>query len=412
MSNFPYHETILKRFLRYAVVNTMSDPHVSDKRPTTDGQLELLEMLAKEVKELGISDVTFDHKGYVVARIPSNVDKEVTPIGFMAHVDTADDVWGNDVKPRVVTDYDGGVIILNDQYVLDPSHNSDLTHQVGSTIVVTDGTTLLGADDKSGVAIIMSLAEYLMSHDEVKHGIVELIFTSDEETGGGMDAFDLSLIKAKVCYTIDGNGGGEIEGECFNAASVKVEFTGVPYHLGAARGRLVNSVSMAATFMNAIPRSESPEATDGRYGYYSVDDIKGTIVHTSLLYYVRDFDINRLNERIETLKSVGQTVEKLFPGGKVTLSSHFSYANMADKIKEQPEVMESIFASAKIIHLPLEEKIIRGGTDGSRLTSLGIPTPNIFTGGHNIHSRYEWLSISQAVDAARLVEEIVHYWVK
>jgi len=412
MSNFPYHETILKRFLRYAVIHTMSDPHVTDKRPSTDGQLELLNILYNELKELGIEDVTFDEKGYVVAKIISNVDKETTPIAFMAHVDTADDVWGNDVKPRVIEDYDGSAIALNDQYSLDPTEHPDLKDEVGSTIVVTDGTTLLGGDDKSGVAIIMSVAEYLMSHREVKHGLVEFVFTSDEEIGSGMDAFDLSLIDAKVCYTIDGNGGGEIEGECFNAATVKVEFTGVPYHLGAARGRLVNSVSMAATFMNAIPRSESPESTDGRYGYYSVDDIKGTIVHTSLAYYVRDFDSARLEERIDTLKSVGMSVEKLFPGGKVSLSTTHSYSNMAQEIKKNPEVMESIFASAKSIHLPLVEKVIRGGTDGARLTSMGVPTPNIFTGGHNLHSRYEWLSIRQATHSALLVEEIVNYWVK
>lgn len=412
MSNFPYHETILKRFLRYAIVNTMSDPHVTDKRPSTDGQLELLNILYKELKELGIEKVTFDKKGYVVAKIPSNVDKDTKTIAFMAHVDTADDVWGNDVKPTVIENYDGSVISLNSDYSLDPKEHPDLHDEIGHTIVVTDGTTLLGSDDKSGVAIIMALAEYLMSNSEVKHGDVELIFTSDEEIGSGMDAFDISLIDASVCYTIDGNGGGEIEGECFNAATVNIDFTGVPYHLGAARGRLVNSVSMASAFINAIPRSESPEATDGRYGYYSVDDIKGTIVHTSLSYYVRDFDKEQLEYRIETLKSVGETIEKLFPGGKVSMSVSHSYSNMAHEIKKNPQVMESVFASAKAIDLPLVEKIIRGGTDGARLTSMGVPTPNIFTGGHNIHSRYEWLSLRQAVDSARLVEEIVRYWVK
>ena len=412
MSNFPYHETILKRFLRYAVINTMSDPHVTNKRPSTDGQLELLQILFNELQDLGIESVVFDKKGYVVAKIESNSDKEITPIAFMAHVDTADDVWGNDVKPRVIEKYDGSIITLNSEYALDPAEHPDLKDVVGSTIVVTDGNTLLGGDDKAGVAIIMSLAEYLMTHNEVLHGQVELIFTSDEEIGSGMDAFDLSLIDAKVCYTIDGNGGGEIEGECFNAATVHIEFTGVPYHLGAARGRLVNSVSMAAAFIQAIPRSESPEATDGRYGYYSVDDIKGTIVHTSLSYYVRDFDSNHLEERIDTLKSVGMSIEKLFPGGKVTFKTTHSYSNMAESIKKNPEVMESIFASAKKIDLPIVEKIIRGGTDGARLTSMGIPTPNIFTGSHNLHSRYEWLSLTYAKEAALLIEEIVNYWAK
>ncbi len=412
MSNFPYHDTILQRFLRYAVVSTMSDPHVTDKRPTTDGQIELLEIIMKEIKDLGIDDVTFDKKGYVVARIPSNIEKDVTPIAFMAHVDTADDVWGNDVKPRVIQSYDGKDISLNSEYSIKVAANPDLGKEVGHTLVVTDGNTLLGADDKAGIAIMMSLAEYLQSNNDVKHGEIELIFTSDEETGGGMDAFDISLIHAKVCYTIDGNAGGEIESECFNAASVKISFTGIPYHLGAARGRLVNSVSMAAAFINAIPRNESPEATDGRYGYYSVDDICGTIVHTTMVYYVRDFESARLNERIDALKSVATTIEKLFPGGKVDLEVSHSYANMREKIQEFPEVLESIRKSAETIDLTIEEKLIRGGTDGARLTTMGVPTPNIFTGGHNLHSRFEWLSISQATDAARLVEEIVNYWVK
>ncbi len=411
MSNFPYHEKILSRFLRYAKVNTMSDSHAINKRPSTDGQLELLSNLYDELKELGITQVTFDKNGYVVAKIPSNVETKTTTIAFMAHVDTADDVWGNDVKPRVITHYDGSVIHLNSEYSLDPATHPELLDEIGSTIVVTDGSTLLGSDDKAGVAIIMSLAEYLMTRSEVKHGDVELIFTSDEEIGSGMDAFDLSLIDSSVCYTIDGNGRGEIEGECFNAATVQIDFKGVPYHLGAARGRLVNSVSMASAFINAIPRSESPEATDGRYGYYSVDDIKGTIVHTSLSYYVRDFDKKHLQQRIDTLQSVGETIEKLFPGGKVSQKVTHSYSNMAEGINKNPQVMESIFASAKAIDLQVVEKIIRGGTDGARLTSMGIPTPNIFTGGHNLHSRYEWLSMKGAVDSARLVEEIVNYWV-
>jgi tripeptide aminopeptidase len=412
MSKFSFDKPILTRFLSYATIDTMSDPHVTETRPTSQGQITMLKLLQKELLELGISDTTYLETGYVIARIPSNVSKEVTPVAFMAHVDVADDVEGNGVKPRVIDSYDGGDIQLNESYTLSIKENPLLTKQKGSTIVVTDGTTLLGADDKAGVSIIMALGEYLMSHPEVEHGVVEFVFTSDEETGGGMDAFDSSLLKAKVCYTIDGTEGGEIEAECFNAATVSIDFYGIPCHLGAARGKMVNSVSMAVSFIAAVPRDESPESTDGRYGYYSVDDIKGTIEHTSVTFHLRDFDITQLHRRIDALKSLATTTQLLFPGGKVEMKEDIVYTNMADAIKANPEVMDSIWSAGKVAGLSLYEKIIRGGTDGARLSAMGIPTPNIFTGGHNLHSRFEWLSLNEAVESATLIKEIVNYWAK
>jgi len=412
MATFSYATPILERFLSYTKYDTMSDPHIEDSRPTSKGQVDLLHAIEKDLHSMGIEDTTYLEDGYLIARIPSNSSKEVTPIAFMAHVDVADDVKGNGVKARVIESYDGKDIPLNEQYTLKKEDNPLLEKHTGSTIVVTDGTTLLGADDKAGIAIIMALGEFITTNADFEHGDIEFVFTSEEETGRGMDAFDSSLLKAKACYTIDGTEGGEVEGECFNAATVHVHFYGIPCHLGAARGKLVNSVSMAASFIASVPRSESPEATDGRFGYYSADDIKGTMEHTSVTFHLRDFDITELRRRIEALKSLGKTTELLFPGGKVTVEDTLVYTNMADSIRKVPEVMNSIWASGERAGIKLHEKIIRGGTDGSRLSAMGIPTPNLFTGGHNLHSRFEWLALDEAVESAKLITEIVRYWVK
>ncbi|MBN2861263.1 MAG: peptidase T [Sphaerochaetaceae bacterium] len=401
------HDTILDLFLHYARIDTMSDPHVTDHRPTTSGQLVLLELLEDQCRELGIKDIVMDPNGYLIARMPSNTTKPVPPIGFMAHVDVADDVPGNGVKPRVISSYDGNPIRLTAEVTInDPS----LQKHLGETIVVADGTTLLGADDKAGIAILMAVGGYLMRHPEIPHGEIEFIFTTDEETGGGMDAFQLENLHSTVCYTLDGGPAPEVEAECFNAATVTVTCVGVPYHLGAARGRMVNSVVMANAFITALPGQESPEATDGRYGYYSVDEIHGKIEETRFIVYVRDFDAARFRQRIETLEALSRMIGQLYPGGDVTTEVSYSYSNMAEGIDENPQVMESLYESAKHMGLELDLKVIRGGTDGARLTQLGIPTPNIFTGGHNYHSKYEYLSMSDASSSALLVTQIVRYW--
>jgi tripeptide aminopeptidase len=412
MNRSPLSQTLLDRLLTYVAVDTMSDPHIIDKRPTTDGQLELLQMLQHELNEMGLDDITFDPNGYLIARIPANAPKgsNIPTIGFMAHVDVADDVMGNGVKPRVIDSYDGKDITLNAEYGILVTDNPELSKYIGETLVVTDGTTLLGGDDKAGVAILMSLAERLVKSDSMVHGEVELIFTSDEETGGGMDAFDVSLLRSRCCYTVDGNKQGEVEAECFNAATVEVDFMGIPYHLGAARGRMVNSVSMAVSFIASLPRNESPEATDGRYGYYCAEEIEGTSAHTHLTIYVRDFELDGLNRRIGALESLATTTEKLFPGGSVKVSHKIVYQNMYEAIKKDPKIMDAIWAAADKLGLKLEEKIIRGGTDGARLAQMGIPAPNLFTGSHNLHSRFEWVALPAMERSALLVEQIVAFW--
>ena len=412
MSQAQLSQKITGRFLRYVAIDTMSDPHVTDRRPTSEGQMELLHILQAELNGMGVSDMVLDPNGYLVARIPSNLPEgvRVPTIGFMAHVDVADDVPGNGVRPRVIEHYDGNDIPLGGEHVIKAADNRLLAQYVGQQLIVTDGTTLLGGDDKAGVAILMSVAERLIGGSSVPHGEVELIFTTDEETGGGMDAFDVGMLRSTCCYTIDGGERGEIEAECFNAATVVVDFHGVPYHLGAARGRMVNSVSMAVSFISCVPRSESPEATDGRFGYYCAEEISGSLVHTRVVFYLRDFDMGGLERRIEALRSLAQTTERLFPGGRIELESKIVYKNMYDAIGKDPRIMEAIWKAGEKLGVQLHEKIIRGGTDGARLAQMGIPAPNLYTGSHNLHSRFEWVAVPVMVESALLVEQIVAWW--
>jgi len=400
---------ILERFLRYAVIDTMSDEEaVVTKRPSTEGQWDLLNLLADELKAMGITDIEVDEHGVVIARLASNLDHAVPTVAFMAHVDTADDVNGNGVKPRVVEAYDGKDIPLNETYTLLAEENPELANYIGETLVVTDGTTLLGSDDKAGVAEIMSIAHHLASNPQIRHGVVEFIFTSDEETGAGMDSFPYEKISCDYCYTIDGGKRYEIESECFNAATVKVHFSGVSYHLGAARGRLVNALTMAAFFINALPQAESPEATDGRYGYYCAQNISGTSTDVNLTLYLRDFDLDQLNRRIDALRSLAQTAEVLYPNGKITVDAKHVYYNMALVAKNKPFAMDNLFTAGKELGMELKSELIRGGTDGARMANeRNIPCPNIFTGGHNLHSRFEWAALPAMEDAARLILKII-----
>ena len=403
------HEDVLARFLRYAQIDTMSDDRsVGNKRPSTDGQWDLLNLLAQELKDLGVTDVHIDEKGIVIAKIPANIENDVPTVGFMAHVDTADDVMGNGVKPRVIDAYEGGDIILNEQYTLKADENPELSGYIGETLIVTDGTTLLGSDDKAGIAEIMSAVKVLMENPEMPHGPINIIFTSDEETGAGMDDFPYDKIDCAYCYTVDGGRRYEIESECFNAATVTVGFEGVSYHLGSARGRMVNAVTMATAFINALPQAESPEATDGRYGYYCAHTIEGSIQHVDLTVYLRDFDLGILNRRIETLKSLATAIEALYPGGRVDLEAKHVYYNMAQIAEEKPFALDTLFAAGKALGFELKSELIRGGTDGARMANeQGIPCPNLFTGGHNLHSRYEWVALPAMVDSTRLILKII-----
>jgi tripeptide aminopeptidase len=344
----------------------------------------------------------------VIARLPASTSKENIPcIGFLAHLDTAGDVWGKDVKPQLVQNYNGEKIELAYGNCLDPSVEPGLASHKGKAIIHSDGTTLLGADDKAGIAEIMTAVEYLVKNTQVAHGPVEIIFTPDEETGKGLADFPLNEVKSAFCYTVDGGPMGEIESECFNAWKADIEFTGKVIHLGAARGRLANAVLMASTFAALLPRSESPEATDGYYGYYCPMEISGDLEKARLEVFLRDFDAENMKRRLESLETFAKTVEAQFPGGKVVVKTYSQYYNMKTRIDEKPDVLEKLKQAMSNLGIEWCLKPIRGGTDGSRLTELGIPTPNIFTGGRNFHSRIEWVSVSEMCAACKVIIELI-----
>ena len=406
-----FKEEVLDRFLRYVQVDTMSDESIADKKhPSTPGQWDLLRMLETELKGLGLKDVVLDEYGYLLARLEAT-DEGLPCIAFCSHVDTADDVDGNHVKPRVIERYDGKDIVLNEQCTIKAAENPELAKYVGSTIITSSGDTLLGCDDKGGVAEIMTAVSHLVKHPEIRHGEIEILFSPDEETGCGMDFFDASRLHAQALYTVDGGTRYEVELECFNAATVKVHFSGVSYHLGAARGRMVNALTMASAFINAIPQAESPEATDGRYGYYCAQNASGNATDMDVTVYLRDFDFDGLQRRIEVLESLGKAIEMLYDGGKVSVDAKISYLNMGEAAKKDPWAVEAIFKAGEALGQPLHTEIIRGGTDGSRIAQMkGIACPNLYTGGHNYHSRFEWAALDAMNDSVALIVELARQW--
>ncbi len=403
---------LLDRFLRYVKIETTSDPHIEDI-PSTPGQWDLLNLLAGELKEAGADEVTLDKHGYLIARFSSNLPEgDKSPvIGLMAHVDTSSDMSGKNVKPQIVENYDLSDIPLGESgYTLTPGEYPELLEHKGDTIITSDGTTLLGADDKAGVAEIMSALFWLKDHPEVPRAAVEVIFTPDEETGKGLNKFKPEWLKARCCYTIDGGGLGSIETECFNAAGFEAEFKGKVIHPGSARGKLINALSMAGTFLNMLPGSESPEATDGRYGYYAAMEIEGTMDKVSVRGIIRDFEEHELKRRTEAVKAFGSAVEHKYPGGRVRIEVKKQYANMYEHIGKDPLIVEKLEKAVLKTGVTPSREIIRGGTDGSRLSEMGIPTPNVFTGGHNYHSRFEWASLRTMYKAAQVISFLLQLW--
>jgi len=405
-----FRNLTVPRFIRYAGIGTGSDRHNADT-PSTPGQWDLAKALTAELKGLGISDVSLTDHCYVIARIPASPGKEgATPIGFLAHMDTHGDVPGDNVKPILVENYDGKIIHLEGGAALDPVSDPDLAAHKGRALIHTDGSTLLGADDKAGIAAIVGAAEFLLTHPEIPHGPMELIFSPDEETGKGLPEFPLKSIKSQICYTLDGGPLGELEWECFNAWKADIKFTGISMHLGTARGTMVNAALMAATYAAMLPRSESPEATDDYFGYYCPLSIQGDIENAALEVFIRDFDRKSGERRLAALDIFARAVEAQFPGGKAEVSSKVQYLNMKEKINARPESVDKLRQAFLNTGVEMKEKPIRGGTDGSRLTEMGIPTPNIFTGGRNYHSRQEWLSVPEMETACRLVVELARLW--
>jgi len=398
------------RFLKYVRFRTTSDRHNPDT-PSTPGQWELAKALFEELRGLGVADVTLTDHCYVIGRLPASPGKELCPsVGFLAHMDTSEEVPDKEVNASLVECYDGKPIVLGHGICLDPAESPDLAAHKGKALIHTDGTTLLGADNKAGIAAIMGAVEYLLAHPELSHGPLEIIFSPDEETGKGLPEFPLAAIQSKACYTVDGGPLGELEWECFNGWAAKIQFTGVSMHLGQARGTMVNAALMAAVYAAMLPRNESPEATDAYYGYYCPLSIKGDVESAALEVYIRDFDRKEGERRVAALDTYARAVEAQFPGGKVEVTPKVQYRNMKEKINERPEVLEKLRRAYSNTGVEIREKPIRGGTDGSRLSEMGIPTPNIFTGGRNFHSRREWLSVSEMAASCRVVTELVRLW--
>ncbi|MBN1523061.1 MAG: peptidase T [Spirochaetales bacterium] len=406
-----FQEKILQRFLRYVVIETTSDRHV-EEIPSTKGQRQFAELLKEELLSVGVKNVFLDDNGYVYASLPASltVSRSVPPVGFIAHLDTASDAPGKNVKPRVHHEYDGEPIVLHDGVVLHPDDSPDLLRYKGKTIITSDGTTLLGADDKAGVAEIITAFEYFVLHPESHHGMVELVFTPDEETGRGTLKFPRERLNAGFCLTVDGGGDGILEAECFEAYHMSVSIQGKSIHLGEARGRLVNAVALAGEFIDMLPKNESPEATDGRYGYYAPIEVRGTIEEAVIEILIRDFEDRECLRRVKAVEGIARLFETMYPGASLQVETAKQYANMHQYIKKEKRAFLLVREAIEKTGIEYREEIIRGGTDGARLSEMGIPTPNLFDGGFNYHSRKEWAALDAMVRASQALVWFSMLW--
>lgn len=404
---------LLERFIRYAAAGTQSNQAAADAGifPSSENQKEFARILETEVKALGLSGVTLTPDFYIYAYLPATPGMEDIPcFGLSAHYDTAHDAPADNVKPQVHPEWDGTPITLTGGFTLDPDRNPELASCIGHTIITSDGTTLLGADDKAGLAGILTMAEYLLEHPEIEHGMIEFLFSPDEETGHGMDRVPLDMLKSRAFYTVDGGTEGEIEAECFNAWRTDITFTGIAAHLGDARGKMVNAVAMAASFINLLPARESPETTDWYEGYFCPLELSGGTEQVTLTVYIRDFDLASMKKRLERIQTMASSIESAFPGGTVTVKEIKQYLNMHEELVKAPYVLERLRSAVRAAGCEPHMRPIRGGTDGSRLTEMGIPTPNIFTGGHNYHSRTEWASLEQMTRMTLTLIELARIW--
>ena len=400
-------DEIIKRFTTYVKVDTQSNES-SDTCPSTPGQLELLRILVEELKEIGMEEVTLDESGYCFATLPANTNKDVPTIGFLSHVDTATDFTGNNVNPQIIENYDGKDIVLNESLhiTLTTTDFPQLANYVGHTLITTDGTTLLGADDKAGVAEIMTAMNYLKQHPEIKHGKVRVAFTPDEEIGRGPHKFDVAKFGAKFAYTVDGGPLGELEYESFNAAAAKITIKGRNIHPGSAKGKMVNSAKVAMELNSMLPVEESPEMTEGYEGFYHLISFHGDVEQTNLHYIIRDFDKSNFNDRKAKVESIVADLKKKYGENNIILELKDQYYNMKDKIEPVKEIVDIAHQAMENLDIKPIVQPIRGGTDGSQLSYMGLPTPNIFAGGENFHGRFEFTSAENMEKAARVIVEI------
>lgn len=399
---------LLERFLKYVSIHTTSDENTG-LVPSTPQQMEFAKILAEELKAMGMQDVSLDKKGYLMATLPSNIDKDVPTVGFISHLDTSPDMSGKNVKPRIVENYDGNDIILNEKenIVLSPKQFPELTMYRGQSLVVTNGLTLLGADDKAGIAEIMTAMDYFIKNPDVKHGKVRIAFNPDEEIGLGAHHFEVEKFGCQFAYTMDGGEIGELEYENFNAAGAKVTFYGTNVHPGYAKNKMVNSMKIATKFMATVPANESPEYTDGYEGFYHLTGIGGDVEKTTVSYIIRDHDRKKFEERKAHLQMLVDKINSEFGDNTATLEVKDQYYNMKEKVEPVKYIVD--IASEAIRQAGVEPKVkpIRGGTDGAQLSFKGLPCPNIFAGGHNFHGKYEFVPIQSMEKATEVVKNII-----
>ena len=397
---------LVQRFLNYVSIDTQSDES-SVNCPSTEGQFKLAEMLYKELITLGLSDVVLDDNGYLMAKLPSNIDDDVPAIGFIAHMDTAPDASGKNVQPTIVKNYQGGDIILGTSgRLLSPQQFPELNGLHGQTLITTDGTTLLGADNKAGIAEIITAMAILLQKPDIKHGDICIGFTPDEEIGQGADLFDVKKFGAEWAYTIDGGPLGELEYENFNASNAVVTCSGVNVHPGTAKNKMVNSMTIAAEFISKMPKQQTPEATEGYEGFYHLTNMEASVAKTELNYIIRDFDAIQQLSRIDYIKTLANEMNKDLQQGSIEIEVTESYRNMREKVKPFPHIID--YAQQAMIACGVEPDIkpIRGGTDGARLSFMGLPCPNIFTGGYNFHGIHEFISVEAMHKAVEVIVKL------
>ena len=411
-SHLRFTHTVTERFLRYVVIDTQSDP-ASTTCPSTEKQKDLGRLLASELRSMGLSDAHLDEHGYVYATIPANTDKRVPVICFCSHMDTSPDCTGANVKPQIVRNYRGGDIVLPDDptQIIRASDHPALADQIGNDIVTTDGTTLLGADNKAGIAEIMDATLFMLRNPQIKHGAVKILFTPDEEIGRGVDKVDLKKLGADFAYTIDGETAGNIEDETFCADGVTITIEGVSTHPGFAKGKMEHSIKIAAAIVERLPKTTcSPETTEGRQGFLHPVGISGALETTTLELIVRDFTEIGLKEKEALLEDIVKEVMRDFPRSTYRMEIRQQYRNMKQVVDRHPEIIDNAVEAIRRSGLTPTKTAIRGGTDGSRLSFMGLPCPNIFAGEHAFHSRLEWVSVQDMEKAAQTIVHLAMVW--
>ena len=403
-------EKVLEKFLRYIAIDTASDPE-SSTQPSTQKQLNLSRLLVKELQEMGIKDVELDQYGYVMATIPSNLPagKNIPKIGFVAHVDSAPDAPGANIKPQIIKNYNGGDIVINQEknMVMKIADFPELVQYKGQTLITTDGNTLLGADDKAGVAEIMTAAESLMAHPEIPRGEIKIGFTPDEEIGRGVDKFDVKKFGADWAYTLDGGQIGELEYENFNAASAKISIQGRNIHPGYAKDKMINAIILATEFNALLPVEQRPEFTQDYEGFFHIIRFDGTVESATIQYIIRDHDFDKFEEKKSLIEESITFMNKKYGTGTLSLELNDQYYNMRKQVEPHYHIVEKAVEAMKMAGIEPDIKPIRGGTDGARLSFMGLPCPNIFAGGHNFHGRYEYVPLESMVKATEVIINIV-----